>query len=208
MSREAKKLIEDFCKVIKRNEKFLRKYAEETYNECIELINDAIDYTKNKENYTNSFYFFSNHILMPLSYAVWMDLLCGNLPACFIELRLILESLAMFFLIGPFSQESEFFKEMLNSALYKEKISKILKDFGNRIGLKDEPITLWGKLSENWVHTKGIVKRVVSEIIEKSDVPSWALVIPIEYTNSELEDIKELRKRISKLRELIKIAIQ
>jgi len=209
MNKEAEKLIEDFCKVIKSNEKFLRKYAEETYVECIELINDAIDYTKNKNRKLHkSFYFFSNYILMPQSYAIWMDLLCGNLPACFIELRLILESLAMFFLIGPFSQESEFFKEMLNSALYKEKTSKILKDFGNRIGLKDEPITLWGKLSENWVHTKGIVKRVVSEIIEKSDVPSWALVIPMEYTNSDLKDIEELGECISKLRELIKAVIR
>ena len=59
MNKEAEKLIEDFCEVIKNNEKFLREYAEETYNECIELINDAIDYAfKNKENYTNSFYFF------------------------------------------------------------------------------------------------------------------------------------------------------
>ena len=61
------------------------------------------------------FTFFSNHILMPLSYAVWMDLLCGNLPACFMELRLILESLAGFSLIDLFSQESEFFEKMQNA---------------------------------------------------------------------------------------------
>ena len=112
MNKEAEKLIEDFCEVIKNNEKFLREYAEETYNECIELINDAIDYAfKNKENYTNSFHFFSNHILMPQSYAVWMDLLCGNLPACFMELRLILESLAEFPLIDSFLRNLNFLRK-------------------------------------------------------------------------------------------------
>ncbi len=142
----------------------------------------------------------------PLSYAVWMDLLCGNLPACFMELRLILESLAGFSLIDSFSQESEFFEKMQN-AFYKGKPSDKLKEFGNKIGVKNEPLNLWKKISQNWVHSKGIVKRVISEIIEKSDVPSWALVIPIEYTNSDLKDIEELGECISKLRELIKAVI-
>jgi len=208
MNKEAEKLIEDFCEVIKNNEKFLREYAEETYNECIELINDAIDYAfKNKENYTNSFYFFSNHILMPQSYAVWMDLLYGNLPACFMELRLILESLAGFSLIDSFSQESDFFEKMLN-AFYKGKPSDKLKEFGNKIGVKNEPFNLWKKLSQNWVHPKGIIKRLISEITKKSDVPSWAWIIPMEYTNSDLKDIEELGECISKLRELIKAVIR
>ena len=144
---------------------------------------------------------------MPQNYAVWIDLLYGNLPACFMELRLILESLAGFSLIDSFSQEFEFFEKMLN-AFYKGKPSDKLKEFGNKIGVKNEPFNLWKKLSQNWVHPKGIIKRLISEITKKSDVPSWAWIIPMEYTNSDLKDIEELGKCISKLRELIKAVIR
>ena len=96
----------------------------------------------------------------------------------------------------------------MQNVLYKGKPFDKLKDFGNKIGVKNEPFNLWKKLSQKWVHSKGIVRRLISEITKKSDVPSWALVIPMEYTNSDLEDIKELGKCIYKLRELIKAAIR
>ncbi len=35
--------------------------------------------------------------------------------------------------------------------------------------------------------SKRIIKRLISEITKKSDVPSWAWIIPMEYTNSDLK---------------------
>ena len=65
-----------------------------------------------------------------------------------------------------------------------------------------------GKLSKDWVHTKGIVDRIVSQISEKSGAPSWALVIPMNYAEDDLDTIKELGKRISQFRKLLKDTIE
>jgi len=90
----------------------------------------------------------------------------------------------------------------------QKSISKLLEDFGNKIELEGEPIALWGKLSNDWVHPRGIVKRVVNEIVEKSDVPSWAWIIPMNYSESDLDTIKELGKRISQFRKLLKAPME
>ena len=217
----ATKLLDHYFKTIKENEEFLRRNAGETYGEVIDLINDAIDYMisetekkESKEDYIrNPMSFFLYHILTPQSYAILTDLLVGNLPACFMELRLMLESMVKCYFASLHPDPDLFFEaklELLEKVLDEQKIStsKLLKDFGNKIGLRDEPIALWGKLSKDWVHTRGIVKRVVDEIVEKSDVPSWALIIPMHYTDTDLNAINELGKRISQFRKLLKVTIE
>lgn len=212
-----KQLLEYYSKVIEENMEFLRRNAEESFGEVIDLINDAIDYmiseTKEKrgvEEYVrNPLSFFLYHVLMPQSYAILTDLLVGNLPACFMELRLMLETMAKCYFAGLHPNKTLFFEvklELLEEWMGKREIStaRLLKDFGNKIGLKDEPIKLWGKLSKDWVHTRGIVKRVVNEIVEKSEPPSWALTIPMNYTIADLDDIRELGKRTSQFRKLLK----
>ena len=88
--------------VTKENEKFLKEKAKESFGEVIELINDAIDHavfiakTKKVEEYTNHpIIFFVFNVLMPFSYGISTDLLVGNLSACFYELRVMLESIAI-----------------------------------------------------------------------------------------------------------------
>jgi len=205
---------------LKENEEFLRRNARETYGEIIDLINDAIDYLRletkkkeSKEDYVrNPMSFFLYHVLMPQSYAILTDLLVGNLPACFMELRLMLETMAKCYFASLHPNKTLFFEtklELLEKELNERKIStsKLLKNFGNEIGLRDEPIALWSKLSEDWVHTKGFVRRVVNEIVEKSEIPSWALVIPMNYTDVDLDVIDELGKRVSQFRKLLKVTI-
>ena len=217
----ATELLDHYCKTIKENEKFLRSNAEETYGEVIDLINDAIDLVgfavdreNSKEDYVKrSMIFFLYHILMPLSYAIYTDLLIGNLPACFMELRLMLESLVKCYCADLKYPEHVFFQEkleLLENKLRKNSIStsKLMKDLGKRIGLKNDFVTLWGKLSEYWMHTKGIIDKIVSQIGEKSGAPSWALVIPINYAEDDLDTIKELGKRISQFRKLLKVTIE
>jgi len=205
----ATEFLDRYCKTMKENEEFLRGNAGGTYGEVIDLINDAINYMiletekkESKEDYVrNPMSFFLYHILMPQSYAILADLLVGNLPACFIELRLMLETMAKCYFAGLHPN-----KTLLNEQ--KISTSKLLKDFGNKIGLKDEPIALWGKLSEDWVHTEGIVKRVVNEIVKKSEIPSWALIIPMNYADADLNAINELGKHISQFRKLLKVTME
>ena len=222
----ATELLDRYCKTMKENEKFLRSNTEETYREVIDLINEAIDLVgfavereKGKEDYVKrSVIFFLYHILMPLSYAIYTDLLIGNLPACFMELRLMLESLIKCYLADLKYPEQSFFQrklELLEKETKDKKGGKVpkrehdfIKEFDEIINSDVRSVKLWGKLSKDWVHTKGIVDRIVSQIGEKSGTPSWALVIPMNYAEDDLDTIKELGKRIPQFRKLLKDTIE
>jgi len=217
----------DRCyRVMKENEEFLRKNSEETYGEVIDLINDAINLVgfavkrkDGKEEYIKrSMTFFLYNILIPLSSTISTDLLTGNLPACFMELRLMLESLVKCYLADLRYPEQSFFREKFE-LLEKEtkersgkKIPKrehdFLKEFDEIVKLDEKSIKLWGKLSKDWIHTRGVMARIVNQISEKSTPPSWALVIPMNYTIADLDAIRELGKRISQFRKLLKATIK
>jgi hypothetical protein len=201
-------------KVIRENGEFLNNNAEEAYTEVVNLASDAIDYFgfavkdgKSQEDRVSlylerSMAFFFHHVLWPFSCAIHTDVLTGNLPACFMELRLMLESLAKCYLADSKYPAQAFFQERLR-LLEEEKrsISKLMEDFGERLGL-DFAAPLWHKLSRDWVHTKGVMDKFVSQM-EKSNVPRWALAIPVNYTENDLDTLDELRKRISQFKELL-----
>ena len=99
--KQTSKLLSYVVETLEKNNEFLFMNAKIAYDEIIELINDSIDYTifftENKSGTDDYVKFaminFVHHILMPMSYAIYTDLLASNLVACFIELRLMLESL-------------------------------------------------------------------------------------------------------------------
>jgi hypothetical protein len=64
-----------------------------------------------------------------------------------------------------------------------------------------------GKLSKDWIHPKGVIDRVVTQIREKSGAPSWSLGIPMNYAEDDLDTINELCKRVSQFRKLLKVTI-
>jgi hypothetical protein len=207
---------EQFMYVVERmteNEKFLFNNAQDTVEEVVELINDAIDTVQRAESigeYTErSMVFFIHHIFMPTSYAIYVDVLTANLPVCYMELRLILESLVKCYLADSRYSQFSFFQKRLD-ALEQEKqsISKLMKELGEEAGLGGQFFALWGKLSRDWVHTQGFVSHVVDRVTKKSDIPPWALVVPMSYVESDLDDINELRRRISQLRNLPKITME
>jgi hypothetical protein len=63
------------------------------------------------------------------------------------------------------------------------------------------------KFLREWVHTKGIVKRIVDQVVENS-APPYALGIPMNYTKSDLDSLNELNEEISEIRNLLKITIE
>ena len=202
--------------VAKENEEFLKRKSKESFGEVVELVNDAIDYVtffverkKVKESTTHPMIFFVFNILMPFSYGILTDLLIGNLPACFYELRIILESIAKSYIAELHPEENLFFEYKLLSLeeALKEKgvsISKLLKDFGEIIEQDDEPLKLWGKISQSWIHTTGIVSNIVKQIIEKSEPPTYALALPMKYSEADLTTIEELGKHVSSFRKILK----
>lgn len=124
--------------VMRENEKFIRGNAKGAYEEVIELINDVIDEIgfavgkpKREKDYLEySMSFFTYHVLMPFSYAIYLDLLAGNVPACFMELRLMLESLAKCYLA-----DSRHPQEMEQTTL---STSKAMKELGEELGVTNK----------------------------------------------------------------------
>jgi len=214
-------LLESIFEVMLYNEAFLMNNVKEIYTEIIEFINQAIDFVivvNKKENsierYSRySMFYFFNHILMPFSYAIYIDVLIGNIPICFIELRLILESYVKCYMADLTFPEINFFQDKLNlieKYLNEQRvsISSLIKQFEKKVGLINEFITLWGKISFSWVHSKGIMNGIIKRIIEKSDVPPWSLILPMPYTNNDLEALEGLRKAISQFSDLLSKSIK
>jgi hypothetical protein len=161
MTQENGSFTELMAKIAKENEEFLAGKGRGVYSEVVELASDAIDYikfaTERKEavgDYVkHPMFFFICSILMPLSNGMYSDLLIGNLPACFMGLRLMLESLAKCYIAESHPDKDSFFEAKLltlENFLKGERIStsELLKYYGEMTGLKDEPVKLWGKISE------------------------------------------------------------
>ena len=67
-----------------------------------------------------------NHVLMPVGGAIYVNALTGNLPACFMELRLALESLVKCYLADLKYSDRPFFQEKLNLLETGIKIDQVL----------------------------------------------------------------------------------
>ena len=125
----------------------------------------------------------------------------------------MLESLAKCYLSDSrYPEKPSFWEkfELLEQEIVQRNlsISKLLRELDNELIDKDSFVALWGKLSQDWVHAKGFIDRLVAYLIEKFDIPAWALVIPMNYTNKDLDILEELRNRISQFRRILKTTIK
>ena len=82
-----------------------------------------------------------------------------------------------------------------------------MKELDKHLGLKSS-IALWGKLSQNWVHARGVMDGIVDHITENSDVPPWGLVIPMNYTPDDLHTLNKLREQLAEFRYILKLVMQ
>ncbi len=205
------------AQTISANESFLLKNAKDAIGEVVGLTSDAIDIAgwavkrpTNKEDYLErSIAFFIYHALLPYSYAIYLELTAANLPVCFIELRLLLETLVKCYLADLKYPNLSFFQEKLDALQQAQSnISGLMNEMGNEVGVGNQFYAMWKDLSENWVHTKGFVNNIVARVSEKADAPPWALSIPMNYVQSDLEVINELGKQISMFRNLLEVSIE
>ena len=122
------------------------------------------------------------------------------------QLRLIHEVMAKCYFAEKVDSSQEHFDiklEALEQVLREEQISttKLMKKLG------PDFVKLWGKLSESWVHPRGILKHVTDNVVEKGIPPSWSFGLPAIYTNDDLDDLKELKKRVAEFRAILKTVI-
>lgn len=205
------------AETISANESFLLKNASDAIGEAVGLTTDAIDIAgwavkrpTSKEDYLErSIAFFIYHAFLPYSYAIYLELLAANLPVCFIELRLLLETLVKCYLADLKYPNLSFFQEKLDALQRAQpNISRLMNEMGKEVGAGDQFYAMWKGLSEDWVHTKGFVNNVIARVSTKADAPPWALSVPMNYVQSDLVAIDELRSQISIFRNLLKSSIE
>ncbi len=217
-SPEIKDFLENASNIMAENENFLYFKAQNTYDEIVGLANDYIQYIRNlfkSGATTNDFtrlalLYYLNHILQPGYGSIYVNFLLGNVPSCFMNLRLQTESLCTCYLADKDNKSMDFFQDRINT--FKEKsnnynITQLVKRFDKEIGSTDAATTLWKELSE-WLHTKGVMNEMVEGLIESSNISAWNLIIPINYCESDLFSLQELGEKIHKFRELLNMAMK
>jgi|GEM_PF-1022992 len=207
--------------VMTQNEAFLHENVKEVYTEVVGLTNDAIDYVgcvigsgAGRENYVESaMIYFLIHVLAPVGGAVYLNALAGNLPGCYMELRLALESLVKCHLADMQYSAPAFSLDrlrLLEKQAKKEgkSTSRLMGEWDKFLGLKKGSVALWGKLSQGWVHARGIMEGIVDRIIRESDTPAWGLVVPQAYTANDVVALNDFRKRLAQFRFLLRAAME
>lgn len=205
--------------IMEENEAFLKSEAGIALTESTELVNDAIDYAyilgkkdnPEKLSVERAFYFYVHHVLMPTSYSIAINLLVGNLPSCFRDLRFLIEFLAKAYLADARYAENEFFRDRLD-ALHKEKTAggKRHKRELDFVGEFDEIMNFGGKVIGQWrkfsneVHASKYMERIVNNIVEKDNMPGHSLVFPVPYTKKDLPELIELGKDIEEFATILK----
>lgn len=199
---------------IRDNEKFLLGKNGRTsavYDEILGLVTVAEKYAKllikegeNSEKYNDSCirpYIFL--ILRPFSYSIIADLLASNVIACFMEIRLMVESFIKFYYADlKYPKEASFVQKI---KLLQDEMRDNQKSMANLIeecGWKNivkEVRFLWKQLSEGWLHTKGVVEKIVEEVTSKPGIPAW-LGAYKPYTEADLSVLEDLRKTVAVFR--------
>ena len=206
--------LERIVDVMRENQKFLLPYSnpqnKSVGHEVLGLISDADRHTRfftsgnAAESYADSCIRpYVLLILRPFSHAMYTDLLSSNTVACFIELRLIVESLVKFYYAdmkypekASFQEKIRLLEEDMRSG--EKSLSNLVRECGWEKSTKKVGY-LWRQLSEGWLHTRGIVERIVDEVTSKTGIPAW-LRGHQAYTQADLGVLQDLRKTIAAFR--------
>lgn len=125
-------------------------------------------------------------------------------------MRFILESLAKCYLADLRYPQETFFARRLE-ALHREKGAdgrgtkreyEFLREFRGVLG-GGKALELWSSLSKEG-HAYGYMERVVSNIADRGNVPTYALVIPMNYTAGDRGDLNELYEHTQGIRGLVR----
>lgn len=195
----------EICEVMEKNYKFLMKHADRFLNELQCFINDPIECmedilnvfgikkeTKNLSQLIHAaesqcMIFFVHNILFPTCQSAFINVLIGNLPGFCRDLRFLIESLAKCYWADKNYKDNHVFKkwELLSKGGVSERefIQKLDQEFEIERAIK-----LWGKLSEE-AHLKGYLRRVGGSLSVIGMPPTWALTIPNEYWEGDIDEI-------------------
>lgn len=185
--------IKNYQTITSNNYNFLRKETRNSYNEAVYLTKDAeafmifiiADQQLKKEFLNWCMIMYGHNVLTPFSHGIFSDMLIGNLPVCFFQLRMLLESLVKCFYADskyPRHLLSKQKLEMIEMEIKSKNISEMMKESEKISLIKPKSILkLWKDLSDEWIHPEKIIKN--EEILPTP---------PREYIKKDISDIKKL----------------
>ena len=189
----------------------------EAFREVVGLANDVIDYYPRGDPHKvfdllvrSAFLFSILHVVWPLSTGILLDLLVGNLPACFMQLRLLVEAAAKALIVDyseklradAFASVEAFERRLKNVSTAKVFESELAPIVGARAA--GDAKSLWSKLSEEWAHFRGSFARIGVAIEKFGDLQSYRYVLPADLDEEDAEDLKELAECVARARRLLR----
>jgi hypothetical protein len=214
------------CEDAKTNEFLLKqdKQIGESYNLVIELWNFCFEVEiecsrKNLSSLSAMLLFVVEQRLCSMMNA----LLLGDIPACYMFMRVILEGVVDGVVASirvpdlPFPKNFEWLKEIEDEKhfSFNDKCKLLLPSWVSN-ETKEKCYKLWKELSEYWVHANGTIKKLQKRYEEETKnlevPPMWALALPCTYnvpgTNEVDEDsradLKELAYNLKELSLIVK----
>ncbi len=193
---------------IDSNKYFLlvNKEVESVYRLILKLDMFVFDvFGKCIEKGEDSMTFMLMYVVLSRLNGLELAFLLGDLPTCYMNMRLILEGLVDSVIISTRFRDSQFPENLENlwrlekkkNIKFSEKVDLLLPR-GIRDETKKECKKLWEELCRYWAHSSGIIRKLKE--YKKYIPPKWAFaIIPSEYEQNDLEDIKELQIKLEKL---------
>ncbi|MGY5148633.1 MAG: hypothetical protein ACW9W3_01050 [Candidatus Nitrosopumilus sp. bin_68KS] len=180
---------EDFFKSTKTRENYLR--------EIVDLTMDSIDLVPKSKDMSDPKLAFWIHAMQPLSNGIFTSLVSGNILACFMQLRLLLEYLALNSAAEKIPGDNLLEKYKTVRSDYGDKyISDLLRDFDVKA------LKLWKKISK-WHHAITYSKRIEKTTADEG-AKLWSLMQPAFYSKEDERELKELHNSVSLFRTILK----
>lgn len=215
---------EIICEDAKRNEQFARSFP--VASETLKLFVDIWNYTFDVEvECLRSKQFRAVpltllHVVQPQIYGMIYNFLLGNLPACYMSMRVVLEAVVDAVVVStrfydlPFPDNLRHLRRLERETrlTFADKCKLLLPASAQSVVKNINE--LWSYLSEYWTHAKGIVKKLddkVKEAIQKGRTvapPMWALALPYTYDKSDIDDLREFVNKLRKLNKVVETLLE
>lgn len=191
--------LESIIGTLKENQLFFdsNQVGKEVHDEIVELINDVIDHLSVVDDLSTTLTPLVMNGLMPYSYGIFLTLYSGNIVASIMQLRLLIEYLALAILSNNVHSDHALEKLSITRTKYENKpLSKLLSDFDL------DSYELWKSLSK-WLHAKTHSLEIEKIIIDQG-VKTWSIIQPAPYHKDDEIHLLEFLAYIKKFREILK----
>ncbi|MCV0367486.1 MAG: hypothetical protein K5798_09540 [Nitrosopumilus sp.] len=182
---------------VKQNEEFFKNDPYKKFlAEIVALADDSIDIVPKSQDMSDPRTAFWFHALQPMSYGIFVSFISGNLLSCFMQLRLLVEYLALYFHSKHLSGDNLLEKFQKIRDEYDDKsISNLLRDF-DKSSLK-----LWKSLSK-WHHAIPYSARIELATINEG-AKLWSIIQPAFYSKEDESELHELFIAVTDFRKLL-----